>query len=79
MGMPYPPAEDVETADRAQLAEWIRFLESPGMSAVQSEEFPDTVERERELLQRIEERFREEGGWTPELSKRVGWAELDYV
>lgn len=55
---PYPALTAVDTATQVELARWYRNLRSPG-----------TFE-EREILDRIMRRF---DGWTPELSKQVGW------
>lgn len=71
--MQYPQLSEVETADRLQLARWMRHLDSPGLAAVQSEDFPEVVDREAAILKRISERFRELGGWSVEVSKAVGW------
>jgi len=59
--MMYPPLEEVEKASKYQLGCWYRFLPSPQNDAgVQ-------------VMNRIVERFNELGGWTPELSKQIGW------
>lgn len=71
--MSYPTAEEVEAADRIQLARWSRYLNSPGSSAIGSPEFADTLEKEGKILDRILERFDEAGGMTPEISKEIGW------
>ncbi len=60
--MQYPTPQQVETADRLQLARWYRFLPSP-----QAEEL--------EILNRIIERFKEAGGMDPGISKTIGWGE----
>jgi hypothetical protein len=61
--MIFPMLEEVEKADREQLCRWHRFLPSG-----------DTDERVA-VQNRIRERFTEVGGFTPELSKTVGWVE----
>jgi len=53
--------EEVEQASRKQLCRWYRFLPSPG------------TDDEVEVMNRIAERFNEFGGFTPEISKEVGW------
>ena len=59
--VPYPTEADVEGADKEQLARWYRFLPSPqGEAAIK-------------VLNKILDRFKEMGGWDPELSKRIGW------
>ena len=60
--MKYPTAEQIESADREQLAYWYRRL-----PAAQHE-------WQLQLTNRIHERFTEMGGFTPELSKKVGWS-----
>ena len=57
----YPDAETVESADRYTLAKWFRFLVSP------------RNDNEVALMNRICDRFQAMGGWTPELSKQIGW------
>ena len=55
-----PTFEEVEQADKEQLANWYRFL-----PAGQTDE-------DRNILSRMSERFAEMGGMTPELSKKIG-------
>lgn len=57
----YPSKSEVESADREQLARWWRFLRSPQNPA------------EVEIMNRIAERFKGLGGFTPEISKAIGW------
>ena len=59
--MKYPTIEEVDNASREQLAIWFRYLPI------------GRNEQELEIVNRITERFNESGGWTPKLSKRVGW------
>ena len=56
-----PTIEEVEKADREQICRWWRFLGSP------------TTDEEVIVMNRIAERFREVGGFTPEISKQIGW------
>ena len=56
-----PMIEQVEKADREQICRWWRFLSSP------------ETDEEVEVMNRIAERFDEVGGFTPEISKRIGW------
>lgn len=72
--MEYPTIEDVEQADRLQLAKWYRHLPSPGfqmreISLIAINRQPDS---EKKIMARIVERFEEFGGFTPEISKAVG-------
>jgi hypothetical protein len=53
--------EQVEKASHEQLAKWYRFLPSG-----------DTDEQQR-IQDRIGQRFKELGGMTPELSKKIGF------
>lgn len=69
----YPTLEQVNAADRKQLGEWYRFLPSPGMNHLNSSDFTKHLEQEAEIMDRIVDRFREMGSFTPELSKSVGW------
>ena len=56
-----PTMEEVEKADREQLCKWWRFLRSP------------VTDSEFEIMNRIAERLDDLGGFTPEISKRIGW------
>jgi hypothetical protein len=56
----FPTIEEVERADKEQLARWYRFLLS-GESAA-----------DQKIMKRIAERFEKLGGMTPELSKKIG-------
>ena len=71
--MKYPTMEEVEAADRTQLCRWHRFLPSPGIWAIDRGDFHEVMEREATISDRIEDRFREAGGFTPEISKQIGW------
>lgn len=73
--MKYPTIEEVDAADHEKIGYWFRFLESPGMSAIDSPNVVyDTVARkEAVIMNRISERLHEFGGFTPEISKRIGW------
>ena len=71
--MVYPTLEEVESADRVQLAKWFRFLPSAGSEHVGSKDFSKLFRDERLIMQRIIERFDEEGGMDSVLSKQIGW------
>ncbi len=62
--MSYPTLEQVEVANRTQICRWHRFLNSP-----------ETTEQV-EINNFIVKRFKELGGFTPEISKQVGWDEI---
>ena len=71
--MPYPTMEEVEAASSLQLATWSRRLESPGLRAAGGPDFEVVFAQEKAVADRIQERFKALGGWTPMLSKAVGW------
>jgi hypothetical protein len=56
----FPTIEEVERADKEQLARWYRFLPSG-----------ETV-ADQKAMRRIAERFEKLGGMTAELSKKIG-------
>jgi hypothetical protein len=56
----YPTIEEVERANRDQLARWYRFLPS------------GETEADQKIMKRIAERFEKLGGMTPELSNKIG-------
>lgn len=56
-----PTIEQVEKANHEQLARWYRFLPSG-----------DTNEEQR-VIERIAERFKQLGGMTPVISKKIGF------
>ena len=57
----WPTIEGVNAADRRQICRWYRFLPSA------------TTEIDQRAQTRLAERFKELGGFTPELSKEIGW------
>jgi hypothetical protein len=57
----FPTMEQVEMADREQLARWYRFLPSR-----------DTHEQKK-IRDRLAERFKKMGGMKPELSRKIGF------
>lgn len=59
--MTFPTLKDVEKADKEQLARWYRFLP------------PGETDYQLEVINRVYDRFMDLGGWTPGLSKKVGW------
>jgi hypothetical protein len=56
----FPTIEEVERADKDQLARWNRFLPSGETAA------------DQKIMKRIAERFEKMGGMTAELSKKIG-------
>ena len=55
-----PTLQEVEKADKEQLARWYRFLPSGETAA------------DHKIMKRSAERFDKLGGMTPELSKKIG-------
>ena len=72
--MTYPTILEVETADRIQLCRWWRFLQSPGTEAIGRKNFQVVLDRQVEIMDRIAERMKDVGGFTPEISKKLGWS-----
>jgi hypothetical protein len=91
--MKYPTMQDVEAADKVQLAQWHRFLPSPGQvlysakeptrklypsAALESDdEWNERYDREFAILARITARLTDAGGWDAQLSKEVGHTKPD--
>jgi hypothetical protein len=81
--MKYPTLEQVEAADRYQLAVWWRFLPSPGdtfirnngpdLDRVEEEQYRMNMEAEVVIMNRISIRFKELGFFNVEISKSIGW------
>ncbi|CAG2532949.1 hypothetical protein MAR621_03143 [Maribacter dokdonensis] len=59
--MNYPTLKEVEGADLYQLCKWHRFLRSP------------ENEEEVKINNRLFARWTELGGFTPQISKAIGW------
>ena len=57
----FPSMDQVEKASHEQLARWYRFLPCGDSPA------------QKKICDRIAERFKELGGMTPELEKRIGY------
>jgi len=56
----FPTIQEVEKADKEQLARWYRFLPSGETAA------------DQKIMKRIAERFEKLGGMTNELNKKIG-------
>jgi hypothetical protein len=56
----FPTLDEVEKADKGQLARWYRFLPS------------GETDVDRKIMTRIAKRFDKLGGMTPELSRKIG-------
>jgi len=60
--MNYPTKQEVIDADREQICRWFRFLPSPN--------------KEEEIInEMLMDKFGEFGGFTPAISKKIGWKE----
>jgi len=59
--MTYPTKEEIESADRYQLCVWHRFMPSP------------MTPEEVELNHLMFKRWSDVGGFTPAISKSIGW------
>jgi hypothetical protein len=70
--MTYPTMEQVEQADHEQICRWWRFLRGPGVWAIGEPDFRDVLDAEAKILNRIAARLDAFGGFTPEISKRIG-------
>ncbi len=57
----FPTLQEVEKANREQLAEWFSHLPAGETS------------EQKKVMDRINERFKKLGGMTPELEKKVGY------
>jgi len=71
--MSYSTMREVEAASHRQLAHWYRFLGSAGRDAVGKPDFEDLLQAQLKIQERLLERFDEIGGWSPVLSKQMGW------
>ncbi len=71
--MNYPTIEEVNAATHYQICKWWRFLGGPGLNSIGKPNFQEVLEREAAVMNRIGERLKEFGGFTPEISKSLGW------
>lgn len=69
----YPTPAEVEAADVMALGRWMRHLPSPALHAIGRDDFQDVLDAEAAVMTRITERFNALGGWTPGLSRAIGW------
>ncbi len=70
----YPTIEAVHAADRMQICTWYRFLPSPGSSAIGTPEFETVLRSEGAIMDLIHQRLQSLGGFTPAISKAIGFA-----
>lgn len=71
--MLYPTMAEVDAAGRHELCRWSRFLPSPGMNSIGHTNFQEALDREELIMTKIWDRLNEMGGFTPEISKSLGW------
>jgi hypothetical protein len=71
--MIYPTIDEVRSADRYQICKWYRFLPSPGTSAIGRDDFHVVLAKELEVMKLLTYRMKELGGFTPEISKELGF------
>lgn len=75
--MKYPTEDQVNIATKIQLGTWLRFLPSPGITLLHItdlQKFEEESEKQLDIINLIYYKFYTElGGWTPELSKTIGW------
>lgn len=71
--MKYPTLKEVENASRETLARWYRFLPSPGWNFAKRKKFFQNIEKEEQIMKTIVKRFEDMGGFTDELSRKIGW------
>ena len=71
--MTYPTDEQIESATHQQLCGWWRFLPGPGAAAIGKPDFETVLNREAAAMERIGARMKEFGGFTPAISKELGW------
>jgi len=71
----YPTIQQVEAASHEQVCRWYRFLPSPGTSAIGREDgsFEEAMVAEKVVMDRICQRLDELGGFTSQISKKIGW------
>ena len=74
--MKYPTLDEIETADRIQIARWYRYLPSPGVNFLGKDNFNEMCNFQAMLMHRINARFVELGGMTSELSKIISWKDM---
>lgn len=61
--MEYPTIEQINAANREQLCRWWRFLPFANCDS------------QVDAINTLEIRFKEAGGFTPEISESIGWKE----
>ena len=74
---PYPSLDEIDRAARTRLGSWLRYLPSPGHSAIGYENFGYVMALESAALDLITERFNHLGGWSPRVSKDADRLQLE--
>jgi len=69
----YPTLAEVDAASHMDICRWWWFLKSPGESAIGTDAFEASLQAEAAIMVRIEARLKELGGFTPVISKAIGW------
>jgi len=69
--MNYPTMAEVEKADRMQLCKWIRFLPPSSKSRNGKLARMKTILKNEHIINRVMDRLRILGGFTPEISKAL--------
>lgn len=75
-GYGYPSLEEVESASHEKICGWYRHLPSPGSKipdSLSNDEFREESDKQVEIMNLICRKYKDGGGFNPELSKRVGW------
>lgn len=82
MTLPYPTLDEVNAADHMQICRWYRFCGSPASAIInrpgkwtetRQVQADEATAREVPIMNRIAERLKEFGGFTPKISKALGW------
>lgn len=73
--MKFPTDKQVDEADIVQLRRWHMHLPVPGFSGIpEGVEWVDQARAEQRILNRIEERIKELGGWSPLAMRSAQWS-----
>lgn len=67
--MKYPTIEEIKKADRETICRWWRFLPTNWADKVTNY----NSEKAFKLRAALSEQYIKFGGFTPELSKKIGW------
>lgn len=68
--MTYPKTiEEIRNADKITVCRWHRFATTDGMLSICNDDLDKAIAMNNELYNRVHEL----GGFTPEISKQIGW------